>query len=302
MGNSPLQGEILTLKNRSEKTYLVRKIVDKTLSPILIAVTLIGILGLALLLLETFSKGLPWLDLQFITSFPSRHPEESGIRAALFGTLWVASFTALFSFPLGVGAAIYLEEYASDNKITRLITMNISNLAGVPSIVYGLLGLALFVEALDMGRSILAASLTLSLLIMPIIIIASREAISAVPSGYRTAAYALGATKWQMVRQAVIPSAFPGILTGTILAMSRVIGESAPIIAIGALVYITYVPSGPLDRFTVLPVQIFNWVSRPQSEFAGLAAAGIIVLLMVLLTMNSVAIFLRNKYQRRVTN
>lgn len=290
----------MTLKNRYIKTYFIRKIVDKTLSPILIAVTLIGILGLALLLLETFSKGLPWLDLQFLNSFPSRHPEEAGIRAALFGTLWVATFTALFSFPLGVGAAIYLEEYASDNKLTRLVSMNISNLAGVPSIVYGLLGLALFVEALAMGRSILAASLTLSLLIMPIIIIASREAISAVPRGYRTAAYALGATKWQMVRQAVIPSAFPGILTGTILAMSRAIGESAPIIAIGALVYITYVPSGPLDRFTVLPVQIFNWVSRPQSEFAGLAAAGIIVLLMVLLTMNSVAIFLRNKYQRRV--
>jgi len=200
-----------------------------------------------------------------------------------------------------VGAAIYLEEYAPKNRLTTFINVNITNLAGVPSIVYGLLGLGLFVEFFALGRSILAGAITLSLLIMPIIIITSREAILAVPRSYRYAAYALGATRWQMIRHAVLPTGLPGILTGTILAMSRAIGEAAPMIAIAALVYITYVPSGPLDRFTVLPIQIFNWISRPQADFRSLAAAGILVLIIVLLAMNSAAILIRHRYQRRLT-
>ena len=205
----------------------------------------------------------------------------------------------MFSIPLGVGAAIYLEEYAPNNRITQFISLSITNLAGVPSIVYGLLGLGLFVNFLALGRSLLAGSLTLTLLILPIIIIASREAISSVPMNYRLAAFALGATKWQSIRYAILPSALPGFLTGIILALSRAIGESAPVLAITALVYITFTPTGPLDRFTVLPIQIFNWISRPQEDFAGIAAAGIIILLVILLSMNSVAIFVRNKYQKR---
>jgi phosphate transport system permease protein len=274
---------------------------DISIYPILLLAVAIGILGLALLLIETFQVGIPWLDIQFLDSFPSRHPEEAGIKAALYGTIWIAGFTALISFPIGVGAAIYLEEYAPKNRLTTFINVNITNLAGVPSIVYGLLGLGLFVEFFALGRSILAGAITLSLLIMPIIIITSREAILSVPRSYRYAAYALGATRWQMIRHAVLPTGLPGILTGTILAMSRAIGEAAPMIAIAALVYITYVPSGPLDRFTVLPIQIFNWISRPQADFRSLAAAGILVLLIVLLAMNSAAILIRHRYQRRLT-
>jgi phosphate transport system permease protein len=287
-------------KKSHPRRSVTRVILGPLLFPALLVATSIGVVGLAVLLIQTFTVGLPWLDLDFLSNFPSRNPAVAGIRSALFGTLWVAGFTALFSFPLAIGAAIYLEEYAPKNRVTRFIDINISNLAGVPSIVYGLLGLAVFVQLLTLGRSILAGALTLTLLIMPIIIIAAREAIAAVPRHYRLAAYALGATQWQMVRRAVLPSAIPGILTGTILAMSRAIGEAAPMLAISALVFITFIPTSPLDRFTVLPIQIFNWVSRPQEEFAGLAAAGIIVLLLVLVGMNSIAILIRNKYQRRV--
>ena len=200
--------------------------------------------------------------------------------------------------PIGIGAAIYLEEYAPKNKLTSLIEINISNLAGVPSIIYGLLGLSVFVYAIALGRSVLAGSLTMSLLILPIVILASRESIRAVPGTYRDAAYALGASQWDVVRKVVLPAATPGILTGIILGMSRAVGETAPVIAISALVYLRFVPDGPLSRFTVLPIQIYNWVARPQEDFRGLAAAGIIVLLTLLLSMNSIAIFLRNKYQR----
>jgi phosphate transport system permease protein len=207
--------------------------------------------------------------------------------------------TATISIPIGVGAAVYLEEYAPKNWFTKLIEVNISNLAGVPSIVYGLLGLALFVQILALGRSVLAGALTMSLLILPIIILTSREAIKSIPTTYREAAFALGATRWEVVSNVILPSAFPGILTGTILAMSRAIGESAPMIAISALVYLTFVPSGPMDRFTVLPIQIFNWVSRPQEGFRGIAAGGIVILLAVLFIMNAVAVYLRIKYQRR---
>jgi len=260
---------------------------------------IIALLSLAALLFDAFQEGLPWLDIQFLTSFASRRPEQAGILAALFGSVWVVLLTAGISFPLGVGAALYLEEYAPQNYLTSFIRLNISNLAGVPSIVYGILGLALFVEALSLGRSILSGALTLSLLILPVIIIVSQEAIRSIPSADREGAYALGATKWQVTRDIVVPQAFPGMLTGTILALSRAIGEAAPMIAIAALVYIPFTPTGPLDRFTVLPIQIYNWVNQPQSEFRGLAAAGIIVLIAVLLGINSLAILIRDRYQKR---
>jgi phosphate transport system permease protein len=260
---------------------------------------LVGIVGLITLLVQVFVQGLPWLSWHFLTSYPSRHPEQAGLLSALVGTIWLMGLTAVFTVPVGVGAALYLEEYAPNNRLTRLIEVNISNLAGVPSIVYGLLGLAVFVAFLGLGRSLLAGALTLSLLVLPIVILASREAIRAVPRSYREAAYSLGSTQWEVTKWVVLPAALPGILTGSILAMSRAIGEAAPIIAISALVYLTFVPTSPLDRFTVLPIQIFNWVSRPQDDFRGLAAAGIIVLLAILLSMNAIAIFLRNRYQVR---
>ena len=259
----------------------------------------VGIMGLAVLLFDVLTKGIPWLSWHFITDYPSRHPEEAGLFSALMGTVWLMVMTALFTVPVGVGAAIYLEEYAPRNFFTRFIEINVANLAGVPSIVYGLLGLALFVYLMNLGRSVLAGSLTLSLLVLPIVILASRESIRAVPDSYRQAAYAMGADQWQVIKGVVLPSAVPGILTGTILAMSRAIGEAAPVIAISALVYLTFIPGHPMERFTVLPIQIFNWVSRPQDEFRGLAAAGIIVLLVILLSMNAIAVFLRNKYQIR---
>ena len=259
----------------------------------------ISLLSLVVLLLDSFMDALPYLKWSFLTNYPSRFPDQAGILPALFGTIWIVGLTALFSFPLGVFAAVYLEEYAPKNRLTDLIQLNIANLAGVPSIVYGLLGLGLFVEALAMGRVILAGALTMTLLILPVIIITSREAIRSVPKTYREGAFALGATRWQVTRQIVLPEAFPGILTGTILALSRAIGEAAPMIAIAALAYVRFLPTSPLDRFTVMPIQIYNWINMPRVEFRELAAAGIIVLLVVLLAMNSVAILIRNKYQKR---
>jgi phosphate transport system permease protein len=260
---------------------------------------MIGILGLVVLLAQALFQGLPWLTFGFITSYPSRNPEDAGLLSAMAGTIWLMGLTGLFTVPIGVGAAIHLEEYAPKNWLTNIIEINISNLAGVPSIVYGLLGLALFVQWFSLGRSVLAGALTMTLLVLPIVILASREAIRAVPNTYREAAYGLGATKWQVIRGVVLPSSIPGILTGTILAMSRAVGEAAPVIAISALVYLTFVPGQPLDRFTVLPIQIFNWAARPQDDFRGLAAAGILVLLVILLSMNSIAILLRDRYQTR---
>jgi len=241
------------------------------------------------------------LSLRFLTSFPSRLPQEAGIKSALVGTIWVIGLTVLFAFPLGLGAAIYLEEYAPQNWLTRLLQLNLANLAGVPSIVYGILGLALFVRALAFERSILSGALTLALLILPIIIITSQEAIRNVPPFIREASYALGATRWQTVFKTVLPSALPGILTGTILALSRAIGETAPLIMIGALAFVAFTPRGIYDSFTVLPIQIFNWTSRPQEEFRHLAAAAIIVLLIVLLALNALAIFLRFRYQKKIS-
>lgn len=294
-----MAGELKPISDQLGRKRTYRRVLGGIFYGLFLASVCVGIIGLVVLLYEVLSNGLPWMNWQFITDYPSRHPEEAGLFSALMGTVWLMAMTALFTVPVGVGAAIYLEEYAPRNILTRVIEINVANLAGVPSIVYGLLGLALFVTWFQLGRSILAGSMTLSLLVLPIVILSSREAIRAVPDSYRQAAYAMGADQWQVIKEVILPSAAPGILTGTILAMSRAIGEAAPVIAISALVYLTFVPAHPMDRFTVLPIQIYNWIARPQDEFRGLAAAGIIVLLLILLTMNSIAVFLRNRYQVR---
>jgi len=261
----------------------------------LAALTWMGVALLAVLLARVARLGFGWLDFQFLASFPSRFPEKAGILSALAGTLWLIGLTALISVPTGVGAAVYLEEFSRPGRMKTFIEINIANLAGVPSIVYGILGLAVFVRGLALGHSVLAGALTMSLLILPVIIIASREAIKAVPASLRRGAMALGATRWQVVRHHVLPSALPGMLTGIILALSRAIGETAPLIMIGALTYIAFTPEGPMDDFTALPIQIFNWTARPQKEFHSLAAAAILVLLAVLLLMNAAAVILRHR-------
>ncbi len=265
-----------------------------------LAATLVGLVALAVLLFDVWGDGAAALGWDFITSYPSRRASRAGILPALVGSLWVLVLTAVFSFPIGVGTAIWLEEYAPRNRLTRLIQINISNLAGVPSIVYGILGLAVFVRAMALGRSVIAGALTLTLLILPVIIIAAQEAIRAVPGSIRMGALALGATRWQTVRHQVLPIAMPGILTGTILALSRAVGEAAPLLLIGAVAFVPFLPSSPTDSFTVLPIQIYNWISRPQSEFHALAAAGIIVMLVVLVILNGAAILLRNRYSKRL--
>lgn len=242
-----------------------------------------------------------WVNVDFFTNFPSRYPELAGFRSPLIGSLLVIGITALLSIPIGAGAAIYLEEYSSKGWIARTIETNIANLAGVPSIIYGLLGLAIFVRAWDGftgGRTIIAGALTMTLLSLPVIVVAAREAIRAVPPSLREASYALGATRWETTYAHVLPSALPGIVTGAILAMSRAIGETAPLITIGALTYIAFDPSGLRDIFTVMPIQIFNWVSLPQEAFHHIASAGILVLLVLLLSMNALAIVIRRKTER----
>lgn len=264
------------------------------------AATLVGVVSLAVLLVDVIIDGIGSLDWRFINALPSRFPERAGIKVALAGSVWILALTALISFPISVAAAIYLEEYAERGWLSKTIQTNIANLAGVPSIVYGILGLALFVRTLGLDRSVLSGALTLSLLIMPVIIIAAQEAIRAVPPTIREAAYGLGATRWQVVSSQVLPMALPGILTGTILALSRAVGETAPLIMVGAVGFIAFTPEGPMSPFTVLPLQIYQWVSRPQDEFRAIAAAGIIVLLVLLLSMNAIAIVLRNRYSSKI--
>ncbi|GAB4511282.1 MAG: hypothetical protein OHK0046_09160 [Anaerolineae bacterium] len=243
-----------------------------------------------------------WVNPEFISDPLSSVPADTGIRPAILGTLWLLLITILVAFPLGLGAAIYLQEYANDSLLNRIIELNIRNLAGVPSIIYGMLGLAIFARALEsitQGRTILSAGLTMALLILPIMIISSQEALRAVPNSLREASYGLGATKWQTISRQVLPAALPGILTGTILAMSRAIGETAPLIVVGAATFINVDPEGPFARFTALPILIFNWTTQPNDQFRNAAAAGIIVLLVVLLAMNATAIYLRNRASRR---
>ena len=277
-----------------------RKYRDGFFAGLFFTSVLIGVLGLCVLLLDVFLDGFEYLSWDFLSSYASRHPEKAGILAPIAGTFWVITMTALMTIPIGIATALYLEEFAPDNRLTRLIQLNIANLAGVPSVVYGLLGLAVFVQFLfDGTRSVTAGALTLTLLILPIVIIASREAIRAVPPSHRDAAFAMGATRWQVAKMVVLPQAIPGIMSGLILALSRAIGETAPILVVSSLVFITYVPTTPNDRFTVIPLQIVTWVSQPQDEFRQIAASAIIVLLVMLLSMNALAIFIRAKYQRR---
>jgi phosphate transport system permease protein len=265
-----------------------------------IGCTLFGLLMLAFFLISVLKEGLPRLNAQFFSSLPSRKPEEAGILIPLFGTIWIMVLTSLIAIPLGVASGIYLEEYGKKNRIASLIEINITNLAGVPSIIYGLLALEIFVRILGLGKSLLAGSLTLSLLILPIIIVATREALKAVPKTIREASYALGATKWQTTWFQVLPASSGGIVTGVILAISRAIGETAPLIVIGAMLYITTIPSSPMDDFSVLPIQVFNWLSRPQKGFIINATAAIIVLLAITFILNGIAIYLRNRWQKKV--
>jgi phosphate transport system permease protein len=259
----------------------------------------VGFVTLAALIYQVFSKGLPWLDGLLLTGIPSSVPDEAGARPAILATIELGLLLLAFVVPIGVGTAVYLEEYARKERwYNRLLEINIANLAAVPSIVYGILGLAFLVRGLNLGRVLLAGAMILTLLVLPTIIIAAREAIRAVPSSIREGAYALGATRWQVVSRQVLPAALPGIATGSILALSRALGETAPLIMIGAL---TYVPFNPtlLGEFTALPVQIYDWIAQPGEEFQALAAAGIIVLLGLVLTLNAIAILLRNRYQKR---
>lgn len=274
---------------------------DKIFAAAAWGATIVAVLILAWLLFTILIDGLGTLNFNFLDSFPSRKPERAGIKAALFGTLWLMLIVAAFSFPIGVGAAIYLEEFSEDNWFTQLVEINIGNLAGVPSIIYGLLGLAVFVRILEPitgGRSVLSGGLTLALLILPVIIVATREALRAVPNSIRLAGFALGANKWQVISHHVLPSAMPGILTGVILALSRAIGETAPLIAIGAVAFIRSTPDSLQSSFTAMPIQIYNWVGRPQADFHHIAASGIIVLMIMLLLMNAIAIYLRNRFQK----
>ena len=275
-----------------------RKQIDKAFRALCWLMAWTSVVLLGILLFDVIKQGHSWVDWQFLQSFSSRFAEKAGIKAALAGSLWLVGLTALFSIPVGIASAVYLEEYAPKNRLSRFIEVNIANLAGVPSIVYGMLGLTIFVRWISLGRSLVAGALTLSLLILPVIIIAAREAIRAVPPSLRHGSYALGTTRWQTVRHHVLPVALPGIVTGVILALSRAIGETAPLVVVGALTYVAFTPEGPMDDFTALPIQIFNWASRPQAEFHELAAGGIIVLLAVLLVMNGTAALIRFRSQR----
>jgi len=253
---------------------------------------------LLLLLLGVAQTGLARLDWDFITSFASRDPQHAGILAGVVGSLYLIGLTAAIALPLGIGSALYLEEYARPSWWSRAIEINISNLAGVPSIIYGLLGLELFVRALSLGRSLLAGALTLALLVMPIVMMSAREALRAVPQEMREAGLALGATQWQTIRRVVLPMSLPGMLTGSILAISRALGEAAPLVVLGAAAYVDFLPSGPGSPFTALPIQIFNWTRRPQAGFVENAAAGIIVLIVTLLLLNGAAIMWRNRMEK----
>lgn len=274
---------------------------DRLLQASGLLVLALALATLGALLVDVVSDGWSRLSWQFLTSPPSRFPDQAGIYPQLVGSLFVMVVTAALALPLGIGAAIYLEEYGGGGRISRLIEVNIANLAGVPSVIYGLLGLGLFVRWLNLGPSILAGAATLALLVLPVVILSTREALRTVPMSIREGSYALGATRWQTTWHQVLPGALPGIFTGLILAMSRAIGETAPLVTIGALTYIPFAPTSLDSRFTVLPIQIYNWVSRPQAPFLENAAAGIIVLLLVLLTMNSVAVVLRDRFQKART-
>ena len=276
---------------------------DRAFTVLVTVAALVGIVVLVVLVVDVIRDGSTMLSPEFLTSFPSQiFPENGGVYPALIGSVWLLGLTALISVPLGLGAAVYLEEYATDTRINRMIEINISNLAGVPSVIYGLLGLGIFVQLLAPvtgGTSVLAGALTLSLLILPVIIVATREALRAIPGSIREGGFALGATRWEVIRSHLLPMALPGALTGVILALSRAIGEAAPILVVGVALYQTYSTTGPFDGYMALPTQIYDWISRPQQVFQDSAAAGIVVIMAVLLLANSVAIVLRNRFEKR---
>ncbi|WP_224998594.1 phosphate ABC transporter permease PstA [Cesiribacter sp. SM1] len=273
---------------------------DKAFQVFGICCTFFGLVVLAIFLVDILIEGMGRINWEFITSLPSRRALRAGILTAWTGTLWILVLTAVIAIPLGVAAGVYLEEYARKGRLSNILEINISNLAGVPSIIYGLLGLEIFVRQMQLGASLLAGALTLSLLILPIIIVTTREAIKAVPRSIRDASFALGASKWQTIWRQVLPASVGGIMTGIILALSRAVGEAAPLIVIGALAYVPFVATGPMEEFTVLPIQIFNWVSRPQADFLINAAAAIIILLFITFLLNGVAVYLRYRQQRKV--
>ncbi len=278
----------------------VKTLKDNVFKGWAIFATSVGMIMLAVLLIKIGMDGLHRISLSFFTSLPSRRFAEAGILTAWTGTLWIMITTAIFAIPIGVGAGLYLEEYSKKGLWSSFLEINISNLAGVPSIIYGLLGLEVFVRYLNLGESILSGSLTLALLVLPIVIVSTREAIKTVPNTLREASYALGASKWQTVWFQVLPAASGGIMTGIILALSRAIGETAPLIVVGALTYVPFVPKSVFSSFTVLPIQIYNWASRPEAGFAVNAAAAIIVLMLITFLMNGTAVYLRNRWQKNV--
>ena len=277
----------------------MRKQADLLFQLIAMLTLVVALAALATLVYDILSDGARRLSWTFLTTFPSRNASEAGVYHALMGSIWVIGLTAALALPVGVAAAIYLEEYGTRSRIARFIELNIANLAAVPSIIYGLLGLGLFVRLMGMGQSVLAGAATLALLALPVVILSTREALRTVPNSIREGSYALGATKWQTIWNQVLPMALPGVLTGLILALSRAIGETAPLITIGALTYIPFAPDSVWSKFTVLPIQVFNWVSRPQADFHTNAAAAILVLLALLLSMNAVAIIVRDRFQRQ---
>jgi phosphate transport system permease protein len=277
------------------------RLIDTGFKYVGVVCTLLGILVLAIFLADIILAGARRIDWDFLTNLPSRRAERAGILTAWTGTAWILGLTAVIAIPLGIGAAIYLQEYGTKNKLAHFVELNIANLAGVPSIIYGLLGLQIFVRLFEFGGSLLAGAFTLALLILPIIIVATREALKAVPNSLREASYGMGATKWQTIWFQILPAASGGILTGIILALSRAVGETAPLIVIGALAYVPFVAENPMDEFTVLPIQIFNWVSRPQEAFLVNAAAAIIILLAITFIMNGVAVYLRNRWQKKIS-
>lgn len=282
------------------KGHTTARLIDKAFKYVGLAFTVFVLLILLVLIIDIFSDGLQRINWSFFTNLPSRFAHKSGIMTALAGMVSLLFFTILISLPVGILAGVYLEEYGKKNKFAKFIEINIANLAGVPSVIYGILGLTLFVRLFNLGNSLIAGALTLALLILPIIIVSTREAVKAVPNSLREASYGMGATKWQTTSKVVIPSALGGILTGIILSVSRAVGETAPLLVIGALVYVPFVPEGPLDQFTTLPIQIFNWVSRPQAAFLVNAAAGIIVLLVITFLLNAGAIYMRNKWYKKI--
>lgn len=286
---------------KTRDAYLQRrKIKDFLFSVVALLLLFFSLCTLLALLIDMAMTGAPRISLEFLSNFPSRKAENAGILSAWVGTLCVMSVTALCAIPIGVAAAVYLEEYAPKNALTSFIELNIVNLAGIPSITFGLMALGLFVYRFGFGQSILTAGLTLGLLVLPIVIVATREALRTIPGHIREAAFAVGASRWQVIRHHLLPYSTGGILTGVIISLSRAIGETAPLITIGALTFIAFLPSSPMDPFTVMPIQMFNWISRPQAEFHINAAATGMVLLAMTLAMNAIAIYIRHRFRKRV--